>query len=143
MDNRPRWAALSAYRWTISWLERNKSRPDRRRRPFRPSLCPAGTTNTKAAAFSSACPLIHINLGQYGVHWARGVTASGNPATASHIATGGAASAHIAIGDAVEGTVPSPKEGWGPGTSAAIQAVILRKYPGTPPLLVWPFSQVP
>ncbi len=90
-----------------------------------------------------ACPLIHINLGQYGVHWARGVTASGNPATASHIATGGAASAHIAIGDAVEGTVLSPKGGWGPGTSAAIQAAILRKYPGTPPLLVWPFSQVP
>ena len=44
--------------------------------------------------------------------------------------------------DAVEGAVTFPKEGWGPGTSTAIQAVILREYPGTPPLLVWLFSQV-
>ena len=152
-------------------------------------------------------PLIHINLGQGGVHWARGVIAVGNlatglllaagglstglvslggvslgllalggvaagvlsalggvalsfglavggaaiggayamggAATASQIAAGGAASAHIAIGDAVEGAVTFPKEGWGPGTSTAIQAVILREYPGTPPLLVWLFSQVP
>jgi hypothetical protein len=83
--------------------------PPDRRPPVQTVSLPGWHYEYQSSRILSACPLIHINLGQYGVHWACGVTASGNPATASHIATGGAASAHIAIGDAVRGRSPLPK----------------------------------